>query len=147
MKLAKQLEKVGKIFLDTAPVIYFVEKNPDFALKAQEIFDRLDDGKLMAVVSPITLAECLVLPYKHESPDVAQVFTDLLVNSESVLFYPIDEITADKAADLRARYNLTLTDALQLAVAIQAECDAFLTNDIDLKRVKEIPIIILSEVE
>jgi hypothetical protein len=54
MKLAKQLEKVGKIFLDTAPVIYFVEKNPDFALKAQEIFNRLDDGKLMAVISPIS---------------------------------------------------------------------------------------------
>lgn len=147
MKLTKQLEKAGKIFLDTAPVIYFVEKNPDFARKAQEIFDRLDDGKLMAVVSPITLAECLVLPYKQESQDVAQVFTDLLVNSESVLFHPIDEITADKAADLRARYNLTLTDALQLAVAIQAECDAFLTNDIDLKRVKEIPVIVLSEAE
>jgi len=147
MKLAKQLEKVEKIFLDTAPVIYFVEKNPDFARKAQEIFNRLDDGKLIAVVSPITLAECLVVPYKQENPDVAQVFTDLLVNTESVLFYPIDEITADKAADLRARYNLTLTDALQLAVAIQAECDAFLTNDIDLKRVKEIPIIVLSEAE
>ena len=147
MKLAKQLEKVEKIFLDTAPVIYFVEKNPDFAPKTQEIFNRLDDGKLIAVVSPITLAECLVVPYKQENPDVAQVFTDLLVNSESVLFYPIDEITADKAADLRARYNLTLTDALQLAVAIQAECDAFLTNDVDLKRVTEIPIIVLSEAE
>jgi predicted nucleic acid-binding protein len=48
---------------------------------------------------------------------------------------------------LRARYNLTLTDAFQLAVAIQTECDAFLTNDIDLKRVTEIPIIVLSEVE
>jgi len=147
MKLVKQLEKVGKIFLDTAPVIYFVEKNPDFAPKAEEIFNRLDDGKLMAVVSPITLAECLVLPYKQKNSDVAQIFTDLLVNSESVLFYPIDEVTADKAADLRARYNLTLTDALQLAVAIQSDCDAFLTNDIDLKRVTEIPIIVLSEAE
>jgi len=46
MNLAKQLGKVKQIFLDTAPVIYFVEKNPDFALKAQEIFNRLDDGKL-----------------------------------------------------------------------------------------------------
>lgn len=54
---------------------------------------------------------------------------------------------ADKAADLRARYNLTLTDAFQLAIAIQAECDAFLTNDSDLKRVKEIPVLVLSEAE
>ncbi len=63
------------------------------------------------------------------------------------MFYPIDEITADKAADLRARYNLTLTDEFQLAIAIQAECDAFLTNDADLKRVTEIPIVVLSETE
>jgi hypothetical protein len=28
MKLVKQLEKLEVIFLDTAPVIYFVEQNP-----------------------------------------------------------------------------------------------------------------------
>jgi len=147
MKLVKQLESVRRIFLDTAPVIYFVEQNPDYLEQSQAVFSRLDEGKITAVVSPITLSECLVVPYRLENAEVAQVFTDLLVNSESVLFYPIDEITADKAADLRARYNLTLTDAFQLAIAIQAECDAFLTNDIDLKRVTEIPIIVLSEEE
>jgi predicted nucleic acid-binding protein len=147
MKLAKQLEKIGVIFLDTAPVIYFVEQNPEFGSKVQEVFERLDEGKLTAVVSPITLAECLVLPYKQKKPDIAQVFTELHANSESVLFYPIDEVVADKAADLRARYNLTLTDAFQLAIAIQAECDAFLTNDADLKRVKEIPVLVLAEAE
>jgi predicted nucleic acid-binding protein len=147
MKLAKQLEKIGVIFLDTAPVIYFVEQNPEFGSKVQEVFERLDEGKLTAVVSPITLAECLVLPYKQKKSEIAQVFTELLANSESVLFYPIDEVVADKAADLRARHNLTLTDAFQLAVAIQTECDAFLTNDADLKRVKEIPILVLAETE
>jgi len=147
MKLAEQLESLQQVFLDTAPVIYFVEKNPDFAEKIQPLFSKLDEGTLTAVVSPITLAECLVLPYKIPNPDIAQIFSDLLVNSESVLFFPIDEVTADKAAELRARYNITLTDAFQLAIAIQAECDAFLTNDIDLKRVTEIPIIVISETE
>ena len=147
MKLDEQLDSIRQIFLDTAPVIYFVEKNPVYSEKVQFVFSRLDDGKLIAVVSPITLAECLVLPYKIPNPEIAQVFSDLLIKSESVLFYPIDEITADKAAELRARYNLTLTDAFQLAVAIQAECEAFLTNDIDLKRVTEIPVIVLSEAE
>jgi predicted nucleic acid-binding protein len=86
-------------------------------------------------------------PISSKKPQFVAAFTDLLVNSENVLFFLIDEITADKAADLRARYNLTLTDAFQLATAIQAECGAFLTNDTDLKRVSEIPIIILSEAE
>lgn len=147
MKLAKQLEKVGIIFLDTAPVIYFVERNPEFFSIVQEVFERLDANELTAVVSPITLAECLVLPYKQRKSEIAQAFTELLASSESVLFYPIDEIIADKAADLRARHNLTLTDAFQLAIAIQTECDAFLTNDSDLKRVKEISVLVLSEAE
>jgi predicted nucleic acid-binding protein len=147
MNLAERLESVHQIFLDTAPVIYFVEKNPDYLEKSQVVFSHLDEGKFTAVVSPITLSECLVIPYRLEKAEVAQVFTELLVNGENVLFYPIDEIIADKAAGLRARYNLTLTDAFQLAVAIHAECDAFLTNDTDLKRVTEIPIIVLSEAE
>jgi len=110
MKLAEQLDLIRQVFLDTAPVIYFVEKNPDFSEKVHAVFSRLDDGKLIAVVSPITLAECLVLPYKIPNLDIAQIFLDLLVNSESVLFYPIDEVTADKAADLRARYNTDVTN-------------------------------------
>lgn len=145
MSWLEWLDTVHLIFLDTAPVIYFVEKNPSFSPKVQPIFDRLDDGKLKAVVSPITLAECLVLPYKLDEPKVAQIFTDLLVNSQSVLFCPIDERIADKAAELRVRYNLTLTDAFQIATAIQAGCEAFLTNDVELKRVTDIPILIVSE--
>ncbi len=102
---------------------------------------------MTAVVSPITLAECLVLPYKQKNGEIARIFTELLVSSESVLFYPIDEVAADRAANLRARYNLTLTDAFQLAVAIQSECEAFLTNDAGLKHVSEIPIIVLADAE
>jgi predicted nucleic acid-binding protein len=147
MKLAERLESLQLVFLDTAPVIYFVEKNPDFSEKVQSIFSKLDERTLTAVVSPITLAECLVLPYKIPNPDIAQIFSELLVNSENVLFYPIDEVTADKAAELRAHYNITLTDAFQLSIAIQAKCDAFLTNDADLKRVTEIPIIVLADLE
>jgi len=145
MSLLERLDTVRLIFLDTAPVIYFVEKNPSFVSKVHPIFDRLDDGNLTAVVSPITLAECLVLPYKLGKPNIAQIFTDLLVNSQSVLFCPVDETTADKAADLRERYDLTLTDAFQIAAAIQAGCDSFLTNDVELKRVMDIPILIVSE--
>jgi predicted nucleic acid-binding protein len=145
MSLLERLDTVRLIFLDTAPVIYFVEKNPSFAPKVQPIFDRLDDGSLAAVVSPITLAECLVLPYKLDKQNVVQIFTDLLVNSQNVLFCPVDEVIADKAASLRARYDLTLADAFQIATAIQAGCDSFLTNDVELKRVTEISILIVSE--
>lgn len=145
MNLSDGLDSIRRIFLDTAPVIYFVEKNPVFASKVQNLFQRLDDSKLTAVISPITLAECLVVPYRQDQPAVAQAFQDLLTNSENVLLYSIDEIIATKAAELRARYNLTLTDAFQIAVAIHSGCDVFLTNDSDLKRVTEIQVMVISE--
>jgi len=53
-----------------------------------------------------------------------------------------DGNTGQEAAKFRAQYNLTLSDALQLAVALQSNCDALLTNDIVFKRVNELRIII-----
>jgi predicted nucleic acid-binding protein len=70
-------------------------------------------------------------------------FFDLIVNGENTIFTLIDQTASRKAAQLRAIYNLSLTDALQLAVAIDANCDAFLTNDIELKRVVELNVIII----
>jgi predicted nucleic acid-binding protein len=145
MSLLEQLKTARYVFLDTAPVIYYVENHPSFKPIVQPLFEGLDNGDLTAVVSPITLAECLVIPYKLGKPDVAKIFTDLLVNSPSVIFSPLDDITANLAAELRARYNLSLADAFQIAVALQNHCDAFMTNDIEMKRVTEIPILIISE--
>jgi predicted nucleic acid-binding protein len=52
-----------------------------------------------------------------------------------------------QAAELRARYKLSLIDALQIAAALGAGCDGFLTNDKDLKRVGTLNVLVLSELE
>ena len=63
------------------------------------------------------------------------LFIYLIVDGENINFVLIDEDIGNLAAQMRARYNLSLTDALQIATAIQSNCDAFLTNDLQLKRV------------
>jgi predicted nucleic acid-binding protein len=147
MKLSEHLRGVNRLFLDTAPVIYFVEENPHYLALVQPVFDRIDSGSLIAVTSPITLSECLVHPYRLQQTDAALAFRELIVHGDSVAFIAIDDEIADKAADLRARHNLTLADALQAATALRAACDAFLTNDPALKRVPELNVIVLDEVE
>lgn len=62
-------------------------------------------------------------------------------------FVVIEDQIASQAADLCARYNLTLSDAFQAAAALAADCDAFLTNDDTLKRVIELNVIVLDEVK
>lgn len=59
----------------------------------------------------------------------------------------IDDTTASSAASLRARYQLKTPDALDVATAIEMGCDAFLTNDAGIKRVTELHVLILNEIE
>ncbi len=147
MKVPQALQGVASIFLDTAPVIYYVERHPQFAAVVDEVFDRLDAGALSAVTSPITLAECLVLPCRLGQAYVRQSFSQRIVSAPGVSFVPLGAEIAERAAELRAQYNLTLTDACQVATAIVAGCDALLTNDADLKRVPDISILVCGELQ
>jgi predicted nucleic acid-binding protein len=147
LKLSEQLQTITRLFLDTAPVIYYVEENERYLPLVQMVFDQLDTGLLTGVTSPITLAECLVIPYRLNKTVLQQAFSDLITSGSGAEFTPLDQEQADRAAELRARYNLSLTDAFQVAIALTTNCDAFLTNDIVLKRVIEINVIVLDETE
>ncbi len=137
------LSGVGYIFLDTAPVIYYVEAHPFYFPKVEKLFEHIDKGMVTAVTSQITLSECLILPYRLKSEELAQKFSALIVGGANTLFIPIDDSMAKQAAKLRVKYNLSLTDAMQIAAALAAGCDAFLTNDIALKRVRELKISVI----
>lgn len=54
---------------------------------------------------------------------------------------------ADSAASLRAQHRLRMPDALQLAMALHSGCEAFLTNDEDLRHVKDLRVVILEDLE
>ena len=57
MNVADALPNVTRLFLDTAPVIYFAEQNPHYYPIAKHFFDHIDHGDFEAVTSPVTLAE------------------------------------------------------------------------------------------
>jgi predicted nucleic acid-binding protein len=147
VKVAQALQEVRSIFLDTAPVIYYVERHPQYAPVVDEVFERLDQRTLSAVTSPITLAECLVIPYRLSQANIRQRFADCIVNGQGVTFVPLTADIASRAAELRAKYNVTLADACQVATALKAGCDAFLTNDVDLKRVQDITVLVCGELQ
>lgn len=145
MRIDRALAGVTQLFLDTAPVIYFVERNPQFVAVVDPIFERLD-ANIMAITSPVTLAECLVGPQQLGLADLEQAFIDM-IQGENVTFVPIDGGIASEAARIRVCYNLQLPDALQVAVALVAGCEAFLTNDVRLKRISELRVLVLGELE
>lgn len=147
MKLDTALQPVQRIFLDSAPVIYYIDQNPTYFPIADAIFDALDLKNIRIVTSPITLAECLILPVRQGNQSQQQLFTDILTSQNIAEFVSTTPAIARQAAELRVRYNLKLPDALQVATAIAANSDAFLTNDTQLKRVTELTILVLAELQ
>ncbi|MEK6320772.1 MAG: type II toxin-antitoxin system VapC family toxin [Acidobacteriota bacterium] len=100
---------------------------------------------MTAVTSPVTLAECLVAPYRSGSAQLQQDFFDLIVHGINTEFLSLDHEHARAAAELRARYNLTLTDTIQIAIGIAGGCQAILSNDGGLKRVTELRVLVVDE--
>lgn len=146
MNIQDALVGVRRLFLDTAPVIYHIEGNPAYQPLTDIIFQQIHSGMSEAVTSSVTLAECLVHPYRHGDLVLVQKFRNVITMGIHTQYTGVDA-SAEYAAELRARYNLTLTDAFQIAAALAAGCDAFLTNDTALKRVSELTILALDELE
>ncbi|HMF57312.1 MAG TPA: type II toxin-antitoxin system VapC family toxin [Pyrinomonadaceae bacterium] len=146
-KLDDALSGVTRLAFDTSPVIYFVEAHPKYDALVTDIFQRVADGRIIGVASVITLSEVLVQPIQQNNASLRQSYRELLLHSDNFELFSINEAIAESAADLRARYRLRTPDALQIANAIDAACEAFLTNDATLKRVNELRVLTLDEME
>ena len=58
----------------------------------------------------------------------------------------VDVLIADNAARIRAGYpGFKLMDAIQIASAAETMCDAFFTNDKQLRQYKELEIIVVED--
>lgn len=146
-KLDAALQGVERLGIDTAPLIYFVEQHPEFAPVVRSVIQRAENGAFGLATSSLTLTEVLTLPFERQAHDLAETYREILLNAPYVHLLPVDVALAEEAARLRAAYRLKTPDAIQVAASIQAGCDAFLTNDGGLKRVQDISVLVLSELE
>lgn len=134
-----------KRFIDTAPLIYFIEGHPIFAEKVAQLISSSIMGGHPMVTSTITILEFSVKPERENKQDVIKKFNEMLSKLD-IQIENIDQIIATEAYKLRARYSfLKGMDAIQIATALVTDCKEFITNDIKLKKVKDIKVIIIGE--
>jgi predicted nucleic acid-binding protein len=127
--LAEKLTGAGIVGLDTSIFIYHLESNPAYAALTKTVFENLEDGKFQGVTSTITLMELTVLPWRMGHENVAREYEAVLVNFPNLSIVDIDRDVARLSAKLRADFNVTPADALQVAASLQAGAKTFLTND------------------
>jgi predicted nucleic acid-binding protein len=109
------------------------------------IFDELEYGKFAGVTSVITLMELLVKPIALSNPERVAEYEGLLRDYPHLTIAEITQTIARRAAKLRARYRLRPPDAMTLAAVLENGATAFITNDLALRRVREIEIIALND--
>jgi len=145
IKLDEALSGVVALGFDTPPFIYFIERDQKHLPVLREVFRRIDAGAIQGYSSVITLTEVLTKP--RAAGDVTMERAELLTGSRNFTLLSIDSRVASNAADLRARYGLRTPDALQVAAGLNAGCQALLTNDSRFRRVSELTIFVLDELE
>ena len=147
MKISDALEGIQRLYAETAPLIYYVEEHPNYVAKMDAIIEAIENRPIEAFSSVITLTEVLTRPVKLGDARLEREYRDILLHSEGFRLLTITSRIAESAAVLRARYNLRTPDALHVAAGLDARCDAFLTNDTGIKRVTEIAVLVLDELE
>lgn len=144
MELSRRF-KNKTLFLDTAPIIYFIEKNPRYNELLKIIISLIDSKSAKGVTSTVTLLEVLVKPLRDGNKKLAEKYKTILLSANGLLSIEITHEISIQAAGLRALYNIRTPDSIQLAAAIVLKADYFITNDHALKQVKEIKTILLDE--
>ena len=145
MGIIKKL-KSKTVFLDTAPLIYYIEENRNYSSILNKLFLANSKGEFLFQTSVITLLEVLVLPMRENEQQLVEEYQNILCNSPSIEIIDLTIDIAIKAASLRAKYGLKTPDSIQVATALNASSEFFLTNDIRLKAISEIEILILDEI-
>jgi len=126
----------GPVALDTQVFIYFIEEDKQFLPLVKPLFEAIDQDKLLGATSGLTLMEVLVVPYRTGNFSLADRYEALLTRSRGVRFIDVDRPLLKTAARVRATFRLKPPDAIQVAAAMVAKCQAFLTND---RRIPSMP--------
>ncbi|MGH7318583.1 MAG: type II toxin-antitoxin system VapC family toxin [Candidatus Rokuibacteriota bacterium] len=132
--------------LDTSAFIYQLEAHPVCAPRVGTIFREIERGHARGVTSTLTFLEVLVGPYRAGDQARRVAISGLLASFPGVSWVALDLAVAESAGSLRGRYRLRTPDAIQLATTLDAGADAFLTNDQQLSRVTEVPVLPIDEI-
>ena len=142
----EELDSIRSIFIDTAPVIYFIEGHPTYGPISKKILEHFVNRNIQPFSSVLTLTEVLVKPVQAQNLDLARSFSDFIRSDFNFKLIDVNETIAEIAGYLRGNQQFLKTiDALQIASAIHMGAEVFLTNDEKLRRVSGIKMMFLKD--
>ena len=124
--------------IDSAPIIYVVERHPQIGARFQPLFEAQDAGRFRFAVSVVTISEVLMAPMRAGDETLTQRYRAMFDTWQVV---DVDRRLCETAARLRASYRLKLADAIVAASALATNAAALVTYDRDFSRVSSLRVI------
>lgn len=134
-----------KLFLDACTIIYLVESQEQLGQKTRFLITEALQNKAQLVVSRLSFLECRVLPLKTKDDDLLLRYNNFF-KLPSLQIIELTEDVINVATDLRANYasSLRTPDALQVACALKANANKFVTGDKKLAAIQEIEVLVIA---
>jgi len=110
---------------DTSFFRALMEGHPD----AVSIWREATQGKLLLIVSTVTVNELLTLYYRHGEAETGRRILARLLKASWVRFIPVSVAIAARSAGYRHGLGLSTVDAIILATAVEEGCDEILTTN------------------
>lgn len=133
--------------IDTMVFVYHFEGNERFGPAAGRLLAAAEAGRCRLVASVLTLYEVLVVPKRRRLDDLARRYRDLFASFPNLAVLPVEPGVVEVASDLAAEHELRAPDAIHLATAVQAGAAGFFSEDRRLRRVREVEVLSLDELD
>lgn len=128
--------------IDSMIMIYLLDQNEKYLAKIIDLFHEFDE----IIISTFLYAEVLTGYYKAKENEYADTFLIFNQASDNISICPFSLETAKEFARLRAKYrNIKPPDCIHLATAVANKANYFLTNDKNLKSVRELEVLLLDD--
>lgn len=129
--------KMKKIAVDSMIFIYHFEQNGDFSESVLKILSGARDGGHKLITSTVSIIETLSAPKYAELDEVVAEIRTFFEEAEFLEVLVMNgEIALETARLRRENPALRTSDAIQLATAIVAGAEVFITGDTKLKNIK-----------
>lgn len=123
---------IKQYVLDSSAIIIYVRNSPD-ASKVRRVFQEVEAGDAVALISAVNWAECRhVLIRRHGAEQAVELLDQL---SQGLMIMPADQAHAEAAGDLRCRFNASLADAFAASLAINRRA-VLVTADPEFEAIK-----------
>lgn len=144
--LIDRLARCRRVAIDQGPFMLYLHGDPKTRELTLALFDRVEQGRIEAVTSTITLTALLVDPLARRNEAVAKELSFLLPTFPHLALITVHQAVAERAAKLQARYGLNLEIGLQAATALVEGAELLVTTEPSLKIIKdEIDVLLLED--